>query len=132
GHVAPVPHEYPVLVEWSRGQKRLLVHQPPELDAVVVAEEPALPHDDPDLTLRIVDAVAGNPVRRDAVRGFRAQPAQRPGFLLHELIVGIDPDDPLAQGMAEGLVSGSREVVAPGEMEHTCAELLGDGYGGVR
>jgi len=46
-----------------------------------------------------------------------------------EMLIGVEPEEPLPGGVADGFIACSGEVVAPGEVEDTSAELGSDAFG---
>src|SRR5579875_2423549 len=43
-----------------------------------------------------------------------------------EIFIGVEPEEPLSRGMANGFIAGGCEIIAPGKIEHLGLILPGD------
>jgi hypothetical protein len=54
------------------------------------------------------------------------QVAQLPSVGFVDRVIGVHPEEPVALGVAERLVAGGREIIAPGELEEPRPVVPGD------
>ena len=98
------------------------MHPAPEPQLRVATKQPKLPHLRVDLEVQLVgqilahadvtqDLVPGEALANFGVRGRQ------------QLLIRIEPEDPLATGLVDSGVAGGGEIVAPFKMTHADAEF---------
>ena len=78
---------------------------------------------------QIADSMAATGQTLELIFGAAADSDHNRRLINH--IVGIDPANPIAGGMAEGILAGRREVVTPGKVEDTVGVPARHGFGSV-